>query len=200
MSSVTILTPVSVLLAEILTFLVVLIHVIYLYFLLASLVHNYSKNMIFLMDLMEVEHMYENFDTNLHGGFWKYKELLEEKDQRFQDTQDNETVYPFTSRCLLKNVELDLLKCVFFIVFNFNTLIKHIIIVHKTNLLSLVALKEELNILEYLIQFSEFLKRMKREKDLLNNSKKYTPLFFFLICDLLIIVIERSVILSLKYR
>jgi hypothetical protein len=38
--------------------------------------------MISLMDLMEAEHMYKNFDTNLRGGFWEHKELLEEKDRR----------------------------------------------------------------------------------------------------------------------
>jgi hypothetical protein len=135
--------------------------------------------MIFLMDLMEAEYMYKNFDTDLRGGFWEHKELLEEKDWRFQDTQDNKTVYPFTLRRLLKNVELDLPKCMFFIVLDFNTLINHIIIVCKTNLPSLVALKEKLNILECLIQFSEFLERMKEEKDLLNDSKKYIPLFSF---------------------
>jgi hypothetical protein len=48
--------------------------------------------------------------------------------------------------------------------------------VRKTNLPSLTALKEELDILECLIQFSEFLKRMKEEKDLLEDSKKYAPL------------------------
>jgi hypothetical protein len=131
------------------------------------------------MDLMEAEHMYKNFNTDLRGGFREHKELLEEKDWRFQDTQDNETVYPFTLCCLLKNVEPDLLKCMFFIVLDFNALINHIIIVRKTNLLSLVVSKEELNILECLIQFSEFLERMKGEKDLLDDSKKYTPLFSF---------------------
>jgi hypothetical protein len=131
------------------------------------------------MDLMKAKHMYKNFNTDLCGGFREHKKLLEEKDRRFQDTQDNETVYSFTLCRLLKNVELDILKCMFFIVLDFNTLINYIIIVHKINLPSLVALKEKLNILEYLIQFSEFLKRMKREKDLLNDSKKYISLFFF---------------------
>jgi hypothetical protein len=179
MSSVAILISIPILLAEILTLLVVLIYIIYLYFLLANLVHNHRKDIIFLIDLMKAEHMYKNFNTDLHGGFWKHKELIEEKDQKFQDTQNNETVYPFTLCRLLKNVELDLLKCMFFIVLNFNTLIKYIIIVCKTNLFSLVTSKEKLNILEYFIQFSEFLKRIKREKDLLNDSKKYTPLFSF---------------------
>jgi hypothetical protein len=135
--------------------------------------------MISLMDLMEAEHMYKNFDTDLRGGFWEHKELLEEKDWRLQDTQDNETVYPFTLRRLLKNVEPDLLKCMFFIILNFTALINHIIIVHKTNLSSLVVSQEELAILKCLIQFSEFLKRMKGEKDLLDDSKKYTPLLSF---------------------
>jgi hypothetical protein len=69
--------------------------------------------MIFLMDLMEAEHMSEDFDNNLHGGFREHKELLEEKDRPVPDTEDNETVYPFTLRWLLKNMELDLLKCMF---------------------------------------------------------------------------------------
>jgi hypothetical protein len=179
MSSTAILTPTPVLPLEILTVLVVSLYVIYIYFLLASLVHNHRKDMISLMDLMEAEHIYENFDTDLHGGFWEHKELLEEKDRRLQDTQDNETVYPFTLRRLLKNVEPDLLKCMFFIILDFTTLINHIIIVRKTNLPSLVASQEELAILECLIQFSEFLERMKGEKDLLDDSKKYTPLLFF---------------------
>jgi hypothetical protein len=179
MSSVAILTPVPVSLVEIFTLFVVSLYVIYIYFLLASPVYNHRKDMISLMDLMEAEHMYKNFNTDLRGGFQEHKELLEEKDQRFQDTQDNETVYSFTLRRLLKNMEPDLLKCMFFIVLDFNTLINHIIIVRKTNLPSLVALKEELDILECLIQFSEFLERMKREKDLLDDSKKYTPLFSF---------------------
>jgi hypothetical protein len=97
---------VPVLPAEILTLLVVSIYVIYLYFLLAS-PHNHRKDMISLMDLMEAEHMYKNFDTNLCGSFQEHKELLKEKDQRFQDTQDNETVYSFTLCHLLKNVELE---------------------------------------------------------------------------------------------
>jgi hypothetical protein len=88
-------------------------------------------------------------------------------------------VYPFTLCHLLKNVEPDLLKCMFFIILNFTALINYIIIVRKTNLSSLVALQEELTILECLIQFSEFLKRMKKEKDLLDDSKKYTPLLSF---------------------
>jgi hypothetical protein len=134
MSSAAILTPVPVSSTKIFTLFVVLLYVIYIYFLLASLVHNHRKDIISLMDLMEAEHMYKNFDTDLCGGFWKHKELLEEKDQRFQDTQDNKTVYPFTLCCLLKNVEPDLLKCMFFIVLDFNTLINHIIIVRKTNL------------------------------------------------------------------
>jgi hypothetical protein len=127
------------------------------------------------MDLMKAEYMYENFNTDLCGSFWEYKELLEEKDRRLQDTQNNETVYPFTLRRLLKNVELDLLKCMFFIILDFTALINYIIIVRKTNLPSLVASQEELAILECLIQFFEFLERMKREKDLLDDSKKYTP-------------------------
>jgi Ca2+/Na+ antiporter len=179
MSSMAILTLVSVSPLEILTVLVVSLYVIYIYFLLASPVHNHKKDMIFLMDLMETEHMYENFDTDLRGSFREHKELLEEKDRRLQDTQDNETVYPFTLRCLLKNVEPDLLKCIFFIILNFTALINHIIIVRKTNLSSLVASQEELAILECLIQFYEFLERMKGEKDLLNDSKKYTPLLSF---------------------
>jgi hypothetical protein len=179
MSSAAILTPVPVLPLEILTVLVVSLYVIYIYFLLASPVHNHRKDMISLMDLMEAEHMYENFDTDLRGSFREHKELLEEKDRRLQDMQDNETVYPFTLRHLLKNVEPDLLKCMFFIILNFTALINHIIIVRKTNLPSLVASQEELAILECLIQFSEFLERMKREKDLLDDSKKYTPLLSF---------------------
>jgi hypothetical protein len=131
------------------------------------------------MDLMKAEHMYENFDTDLRGDFQEHKELLEEKDRRLQDTQDNETVYPFTLCRLLKNVEPDLLKCMFFIILDFTALINHIIIVRKTNLPSLVVSQEELAILECLIQFSEFLERMKGEKDLLNDSKKYTPLLSF---------------------
>jgi hypothetical protein len=131
------------------------------------------------MDLMEAEYMYKNFDTDLRGSFREHKELLEEKDRRLQDTQDNETVYPFTLRRLLKNVEPDLLKCMFFIILDFTALINHIIIVRKTNLPFLVALQEELAILECLIQFSEFLERMKGEKDLLDDSKKYTPFLFF---------------------
>jgi hypothetical protein len=165
--------------AEILTLLVVSIYVIYLYFCLARPVHNHRKDMIFLMNLMKAEYMYKNFNTDLREGFQEHKELLKEKNQRFQDTQDNETVYPFILCHLLKNVESDLLKCMFFIVLDFNTLIKYIIIVCKINLFSLVVLKEKLDILEYLIQFSEFLKRMKGEKDLLDDSKKYTPLFSF---------------------
>jgi hypothetical protein len=50
--------------------------------------------------------------------------------------------------------------------------------VRKTNLPSLTASKDELDILECLIQFSEFLKRMKGEKDLLEDSKKYVPLLY----------------------
>jgi hypothetical protein len=82
--------------------------------------------MIFLIDLMEAEHMSEDFDNNLHGGFREHKELLEEKDRPVSDTKDNETVYPFTLCQLLKNVEPDLLKCMFteFIsILGFNTLI-----------------------------------------------------------------------------
>jgi hypothetical protein len=93
--------------------------------------------------------------------------------------QDNETVYSFTLCCLLKNIEQDLLKYMFFIVLNFNTLIKHFIIVYKINLSSLVMSKEKLDILECFFQFLEFLERIKEEKDLLNDSKKYTLLFFF---------------------
>jgi hypothetical protein len=163
-----ILTPVPVLPLKILTVLVVPLYIIYIYFLLASSVHNHRKDIIFLMDLMEAEHMYKNFDTDLHEGFWKHKELLKEKDQRLQDTQDNETMYPFILHHLLKNVEPDLLKCMFFIILNFTALINYIIIVHKTNLF-----------LECLIQFLEFLERMKGEKDLLDNSKKYIPLLSF---------------------
>jgi hypothetical protein len=179
MSSATILTPVPVSPLEILTVLVVSLYVIYIYFLLASPVHNHRKDMISLMDLMEAEHMYENFDTDLRGGFREHKELLEEKDRRLQDTQDNETVYSFTLRRLLKNVEPDLLKCMFFIILDFTALINYIIIVRKTNLSSLVVSQEELAILECLIQFSEFLERMKGEKDLLDDSKKYIPLLSF---------------------
>jgi hypothetical protein len=82
--------------------------------------------MISLMDLMEAEHMLENFDNNLHGGFREHKELLEEKDRPVPNAEDNETVYPFTLRWLLKNVEPDLLKCMFtgFIsTLNFNAVI-----------------------------------------------------------------------------
>jgi hypothetical protein len=32
------------------------------------------------MELMEVEHISEDFDNNLYGGFREHKELLEEKD------------------------------------------------------------------------------------------------------------------------
>jgi hypothetical protein len=82
--------------------------------------------MISLMDLMEAEHMSEDFDNNLRGGFREHKELLEEKDRPVPDAEDNETVYPFTLRRLLKNVESDLLKCMFtgFIsILSFNTVI-----------------------------------------------------------------------------
>jgi hypothetical protein len=151
MSSVAILTPVPVSPLEILTVLVVSLYVIYIYFLLASPVHNHRKDMISLMDLMETEHMYENFDTDLRGSFQKHKELLEEKDRRLQDTQDNETVYPFTLRRLFKNVEPDLLKCMFFIILDFTALINYIIIVRKTNLPSLMVSQEKLAILECLI-------------------------------------------------
>jgi Ca2+/Na+ antiporter len=151
MSSAAILTPVPVSPLEILAVLVVSLYVIYIYFLLASPVHNHRKDMISLIDLMKVEHMYENFDTDLCGGFWEHKELLEEKDWRLQDTQDNETVYPFTLHRLLKNVEPDLLKCMFFIILDFTVLINYIIIVCKTNLSSLVMLQEELTILECFI-------------------------------------------------
>jgi hypothetical protein len=88
-------------------------------------------------------------------------------------------VHPFTLCHLLKNVELDLLKCMFFIILDFTALINHIIIVHKTNLFFLVVLQKELTILECFIQFSEFLEKMKEEKDLLDDSKKYTPLLSF---------------------
>jgi hypothetical protein len=75
---------------------------------------------------METEHMSEDFDNNLRGGFCEHKELLEKKDRPVPDTEDNETVYPFTLHQLLKNVEPDLLKCMFtgFIsILSFNTLI-----------------------------------------------------------------------------
>jgi hypothetical protein len=78
------------------------------------------------MDLMEAEHMSENFDNNLRGGFREHKELLEKKDRPVPDTENNETVYLFTLRRLLKNVESNLLKCMFtgFIsLLGFNTLI-----------------------------------------------------------------------------
>jgi hypothetical protein len=80
MSSAAILTPVPVSTLEILTVLVVSLYVIYIYFLLASPVYNHKKDMISLIDLMEAEHMYKNFDTDLRGGFREHKELLEEKD------------------------------------------------------------------------------------------------------------------------
>jgi hypothetical protein len=82
--------------------------------------------MISLMDLMKAEHMLEDFDNNLCGGFREHKELLEEKDRPVPDTEDNEIVYSFTLHRLLKNVELDLLKCIFtgFIsILGFNTVI-----------------------------------------------------------------------------
>jgi hypothetical protein len=69
--------------------------------------------MISLMDLMKVEHMSEDFDNNLRGSFCEHKELLEEKDRPVPDAEDNETVYPFTLCRLLKNMESDLLKCMF---------------------------------------------------------------------------------------
>jgi hypothetical protein len=55
-----------------------------------------------------------------------HKELLEEKDRSVSDTEDNKTVYFFTFHQLLKNVEPDLLKCMFteFIsILNFNIVI-----------------------------------------------------------------------------
>jgi hypothetical protein len=55
---------------------------------------------------MEAEYMAEDFDNNLCGGFREHKELLEEKNRPVLDTEDNETVYSFTLRRLLKNVEL----------------------------------------------------------------------------------------------
>jgi hypothetical protein len=82
MSSAVILMPVPVSSLEILTVLIISLYVIYIYFLLASPVHNYRKDIISLIDLIKAEHMYENFDTDLCGGFQEYKELLEEKDQR----------------------------------------------------------------------------------------------------------------------
>jgi hypothetical protein len=82
--------------------------------------------MISLMDLMKAEHMSEDFDNNLREGFREHKKLLEEKDRPVSDAEDNETVYPFTLCWLLKNVEPDLLKCMFtgFIsILGFNTVI-----------------------------------------------------------------------------
>jgi hypothetical protein len=55
---------------------------------------------------MKVEHMSEDFDNNLHGGFCENKELLEKKDQPIPDTKNNKTVYSFTLCYLLKNMEL----------------------------------------------------------------------------------------------